>query len=413
MKNYYKILGLKEDASAEEIHARWIELMRRFHPDLGSKGKMSDEFVKEINEAYQVLKDAKTRDDYDFQRVHVKDLKKIHIPKAIFPVIGLGLLLIFCFLYLKEQQTPDPLKPKSKSPHSVKDGWVSIPNYEPVPHVSPPQAVSQERTLISSPQAEEKLKSNGKPPAKTGSKLEKPTQAENLDDKPLASVRKELSSKKENTPPIGTTDQVNLSTPRPEGRGLPSTRAQAEGLEVHPEPRLPTPSLKAGLRAAERVKPIQKINQLAGFSQAIQRAEAQSPELKKSQQIRPPLLATEEEVQQFFAHYMERYQQKDMDGFLSLFSPKAIQNQKDGLERIKWIYSNFFNQSESLQYRLEDMKIEIYQNGVEVKARYEVDQILKKGGEKKIWMGHIQWTLIKEGGGIKIISLNYQHQKSP
>ena len=27
---------------------------------------------------------------------------------------------------------------------------------------------------------------------------------------------------------------VNLSTLRPEGRGLPSTRAQAEGLEVHP-----------------------------------------------------------------------------------------------------------------------------------------------------------------------------------
>jgi curved DNA-binding protein CbpA len=372
MKNYYKMLGLRETATEDEIHARWIELMRKFHPDLGSKGKMYDEFVKEINEAYQILKDAKTREDYDFQRVHVKGLKQIHIPKAIFPVVGLGLLLIFCFIFLKEQQTPDPLKPKSKSPHSMKDEWASVPNYEPgpqvSPQVSPPQAVSQERTLISSPKAEENLKSNGKPPVKTGSKLEKPTRAENLDNKPLASVRKELLSKKEKTPPIDTTDQVG---------------------------------------------PIQKINQLAGLSQAIQRVEAPSPELKKSPQIRPSLLATEEEVQQFFAHYMERYQQKDMDGFLSLFSSKAIQNQKDGLERIKWIYGNFFNQSEKLQYRLEEMKIEIYQNGVEVKASYEVDQILKKGGEKKIWMGHIQWTLIKEGGGIKIISLNYQHQKSP
>jgi curved DNA-binding protein CbpA len=329
---------------------------------------MYDEFVKEINEAYQILKDAETREDYDFQRVHVKGLRNIHIPKGFFPVIGLGLLLIFCLIYLKEQQPSDPLKPKSKSPHSMKDEWISVPNYEPGPQVSPPQAVSQERTLISSPQAQEILKSDGKPPPKTRSKLEKPTQAENLDNKPLASVRKKLSSKKEKTFPIDTTDQV---------------------------------------------KPIQKINQLAGFSQAIQRVEAPSPELKKGQQIRPPLVATEEEVQQFFAHYMERYQQRDMDGFLSLFSSKAIQNQKDGLERIKWIYSNFFNQSERLQYRLEDMKIEIYQNGVEVKASYEVDQIFKKGGEKKIWMGHIQWTLIKEGGGIKIISLDYQHQKSP
>jgi cytochrome c oxidase subunit 4 len=40
--------------------------------------------------------------------------------------------------------------------------------------------------------------------------------------------------------------KVNLSTPRPKGRGL---------LEVHPEPRLSTPPSKAGLRAAERVNP--------------------------------------------------------------------------------------------------------------------------------------------------------------
>ena len=54
---------------------------------------------------------------------------------------------------------------------------------------------------------------------------------------------------------------VNLSDPWPDpstelrtsGRGLPSTRAQAEGLEVHPEPRLSTPPSKAGLGAAERV----------------------------------------------------------------------------------------------------------------------------------------------------------------
>jgi hypothetical protein len=35
---------------------------------------------------------------------------------------------------------------------------------------------------------------------------------------------------------------------------LPSTRAQAEGLEVHPEPHLSTPGSKVWLRAAERVK---------------------------------------------------------------------------------------------------------------------------------------------------------------
>jgi hypothetical protein len=47
--------------------------------------------------------------------------------------------------------------------------------------------------------------------------------------------------------------KVNPSTPEPKSRGLPSTRAQAEGLRVDPEPRSFTPSSKMGLGAAERV----------------------------------------------------------------------------------------------------------------------------------------------------------------
>ena len=128
----------------------------------------------------------------------------------------------------------------------------------------------------------------------------------------------------------------------------------------------------------------------------------------------PPLLiATEEEVKQFLVNYVDRYTQKDLDGFLSLFSSRAVQNHRDGLERIRAIYANYFNQSQEIQYQMKDTKIEIYQNGVEVKARYEVNQILKKGGEKKVWKGNIRLVLVKEDGALKILSLDYQHQKSP
>ncbi len=127
----------------------------------------------------------------------------------------------------------------------------------------------------------------------------------------------------------------------------------------------------------------------------------------------PPLIATEGEVKQFLANYVDRYVQKDLDGFLSLFSSKAVQNRKDGLEGIRKIYANYFNQSQEIQYQMEDTKIEIYQNGVEVKARYEVNQILRKGGEKKVWKGDIRLALVKENGALKILSLDYQLQKSP
>jgi len=133
-----------------------------------------------------------------------------------------------------------------------------------------------------------------------------------------------------------------------------------------------------------------------------------APNLSASNASPPPLVATEQEVRQFFVDYIERYTQKDLDGFLSLFSLRALQNRKDGWEKIREIYANFFNQSQEIHYSMDDTRIEIYQNGVMVEARYEVDQTLKKRGEKKVWKGPIRWTLVKEDGALKILSLDYQ-----
>jgi hypothetical protein len=127
----------------------------------------------------------------------------------------------------------------------------------------------------------------------------------------------------------------------------------------------------------------------------------------------PPLLATKEEVNQFFTAYVDRYTQKDINGFLSFFSLKAIQNQKEGLEEMRKIYTNFFNQSLALRYFIEEMRQEIYQNAVEVKARYVINQVLKGGGKEREWSGSIRWVLVKEDGALKILSLDYQHVRLP
>jgi len=125
----------------------------------------------------------------------------------------------------------------------------------------------------------------------------------------------------------------------------------------------------------------------------------------------PPLLAKEEEVQQFFSHYVDRYHRKDIDGFLSCFSSKAVQNQRDGWEGIRSIYTKFFNESREIRYQVEGMKTEIYQNRVEVKARFRIDQALKKPKQEKVWIGNIRWVLGREEGDLKILSLDYQNEK--
>jgi len=127
----------------------------------------------------------------------------------------------------------------------------------------------------------------------------------------------------------------------------------------------------------------------------------------------PPLMATEQEVRAFFDQYIERYNRKELEKFLSLFSEKAKQNQQDGLPEIRKIYSDFFNQMISLQNSIEDVKIEIYQNAAEVKARYTVNEVLKKGGEKRVLKGSGRWVLIKENGLLKILSIDYKHEKTP
>lgn len=63
-KDYYKILGVEKNASAEDIKKAYRKLVRKYHPDV-SKHKDADEKTKEINEAYGVLGDVEKRAAYD------------------------------------------------------------------------------------------------------------------------------------------------------------------------------------------------------------------------------------------------------------------------------------------------------------------------------------------------------------
>lgn len=63
-KDYYKIMGVDKAASSEEIKKSYRKLARKFHPDV-SKEKDAEARFKEINEAYDVLRDTDKREAYD------------------------------------------------------------------------------------------------------------------------------------------------------------------------------------------------------------------------------------------------------------------------------------------------------------------------------------------------------------
>jgi len=64
-KDYYKILGLSRNASDEEIKRQYRKLANKYHPDKNSGDGGAEAKFKEINEAYEVLKDKEKRQKYD------------------------------------------------------------------------------------------------------------------------------------------------------------------------------------------------------------------------------------------------------------------------------------------------------------------------------------------------------------
>ena len=60
-KDYYEILGVKKDATTDEIKKAFRKLARKHHPDAGG----SEERFKDINEAYEALSDSEKRKQYD------------------------------------------------------------------------------------------------------------------------------------------------------------------------------------------------------------------------------------------------------------------------------------------------------------------------------------------------------------
>ncbi len=79
-KDFYEILGVKKDASADEIKKGYRKLAKKYHPDNNPGNKRAEEYFKKINEAHEVLGDKNKRQQYDAMKngsAHGHDFSEI------------------------------------------------------------------------------------------------------------------------------------------------------------------------------------------------------------------------------------------------------------------------------------------------------------------------------------------------
>ncbi len=63
-KDYYEVLGVTRGSDADEVKRAYRKLARKYHPDV-SKEKNAENKFKEVQEAYEVLRDPEKRAAYD------------------------------------------------------------------------------------------------------------------------------------------------------------------------------------------------------------------------------------------------------------------------------------------------------------------------------------------------------------
>ncbi|QFG52835.1 J domain-containing protein [Chryseobacterium sp.] len=83
MKDYYYFLGIKDDASDEDIKTAYRKLSMKYHPDKNDNDPFFAQRFMEIQEAYETLSDPQMRRNYDHNIVSGRGSSRSSLPPTV------------------------------------------------------------------------------------------------------------------------------------------------------------------------------------------------------------------------------------------------------------------------------------------------------------------------------------------
>jgi curved DNA-binding protein CbpA len=409
--DHYLTLALSRSASESQLHKRWKELMLLYHPDRNS-GDDAVACAMKINDAYSVLRNPQKKAEYDrkllsqreglapgpeiskFRTPPIEDvlvsprtrtiLSKLVIP---FCVVVASVILLVIFLENRERGHSHHAAVTDKG-----DGHLQSPAVGPRPEKTAepggdqPDNSSARETASPVPYPEN-------PPAGKERTSSVPTVTK-TNPPP---VRAELPRREQATVAQGplVIEKRKPAASERTGKTSSEVRAVAETASKKKEP--------------ERRDPVDGETPLRNPPYRLQ--ETSDKDVRAVPVPSPQVMARVEPedmdrwVNSFISQYARAYEEGDIEKFMSFFSKSAVENGKMNYDEIRKAYKRNF---ESFRCRYTLRNVQSGKNGddIIVAAAYIINKSPDAAGEPLV-QGDIRWTLIREGGALKILKVDY------
>lgn len=421
--DHYLTLALPHTATDTQIHKRWKELMRIYHPDRNNEEDAAI-CAKRINEAYSILKDPTKKIAYDRRAtkpvepyfteqrkaaVHRDRLRRPlfifispevrkKVPRLIIASCGAVSCIILLIIFLRNRQEVYTYQASALPEHYRQD------------------AGQAHRT----PDIEK-----GNPEKKEGNNVVgfQPAEPQAQDTKTLTGALLEKSRKDKETGGASV-KAFNLYGSHARSAGVtapgtsPSQAAQKNSManttsglmeKTLPE-KIEGSALNSTVRFTSPDQNIKKDISPASLQKESPQVQIDVP--GETAHALPPVPAPtadhpnlETEVFLFMSQYITAYEEGDITRFMDLFSKSAVENSRLHYADIMRYYKKNFENSR-YTYTLKNVRLQKGAEGVIVSGRYSIRKMTDDNKGLKT-DGMIRWTLAKENGGLKIVKIDY------